>query len=62
MTVARAAPPTPVRRTMMKSHPSTVLTVTGMTQMAVEKRALPSARMMAEKPVLVSAPMKMMRP
>ena len=33
-----------------------------MTQIAVEYLALPSARMMLEKPVLVSAPRKMIRP
>ena len=33
-----------------------MLVVTGMTQMAVECRALPSARMIFERPVLVMAP------
>jgi hypothetical protein len=47
---------------MMNSQHSTRLALTGMTQMAVEYLTLPSARMMVEKPVLVMAPRKMMRP
>ena len=61
-TVARAAPVMPIFITMMNNQHSTILAVTGITQMAVEYRALPSARMIVEKPVLVMAPRKMIRP
>ena len=45
-TVARAAPAAPSCKTMMNSQHSTRFAVTGIIQIAVEYRALPSARMM----------------